>query len=146
MAFKSNSLLTLSMMIVIASIFCHVFAMTDDQKLQNSFENVMNTLDLSVSNGDWQTIKDPNDPKVVDIAKFAVNSENIISKDVELTLERVLNGRFQVDNDGTTYELTIVAIDFDEESEYKTVVFENSKDNVRKLISFSCLKLKCINI
>ncbi|XP_049353322.1 uncharacterized protein LOC125817857 [Solanum verrucosum] len=145
MAFKSNSLLTLSMMIVIASTFCHAFTVIDNRKLLNSFEVVLNTLDPSLSKDDWQLIKDPKDPKVVDIAKFAVNSENIISPDVQLRLESVLNGRFRVDNNGTTYELTIVAIDFDEESEYKTMVFENYKDNVRKLISITWIKRKGIN-
>ncbi|KAG5574422.1 hypothetical protein H5410_054556 [Solanum commersonii] len=142
MAFKSNSILTLSMMIVIASTFSHAFTLIDNRKLLNSFENVLNTLDPSLSNGDWQLIKDPKDPKVVDIAKFAVNRENIISPDVQLRLESVLNGRFRVENNGTTYELTIVAIDFDEESEYKTMVFENYKDNVRKLISITWIKRK----
>ncbi|TMW88122.1 hypothetical protein EJD97_019007 [Solanum chilense] len=145
MAFKSISLLTLPMMIVIAFTFCHAFDIIDNRKLLNSFEVVLNTLDPSLSNDDWQLIQDPKDPKVVDIAKFAVNSENIISIDVQLRLESVLSGRFRVDNNGTTYELTIIAIDFDEESEYKTIVFEKSKDIVRKLVSFTWIKRKGIH-
>lgn len=138
MTFKFSSLcLSTLSMVAFAFIFCHIFAITDDKKLLNSFENVLNTIDLSLSNGDWQPIKDPNDPKVVEIAKFAVNSENIRSMDVQLRLESVLDGRFQVDYDGITYELKILAIDFDEENKYKTVVLVNSKDNEKKFISFS---------
>ncbi|KAM3283472.1 hypothetical protein P3S67_027117 [Capsicum chacoense] len=140
MALGSNSLLLLTFsIVVIASISCVVFAATDDRKLLNSSEHVLNTLDSSPSHGDWQCIKDTNNPKVVNIAKFGLNAENSRSLDVELVFQSVLNGRFRVDNNGITYELTISAIDFDEESKCKVVVFENSKNNDIKLISFEFL-------
>ncbi|KAF3649131.1 hypothetical protein FXO38_17829 [Capsicum annuum] len=140
MALRFNSLLLLTFsIVVIASISCVVFATTDNRKLLNSSEHVMNTLDSSPSHGDWQRIKDTNNPKVVNIAKFGLNAENSRSLDVELVFQSVLNGRFRVDNNGITYELTISAIDFDEESKCKVVVFENSKNNDIKLISFEFL-------
>ncbi|PHT96342.1 hypothetical protein BC332_34732 [Capsicum chinense] len=140
MALRSNSLLLLTFsIIVIASIFCHVFAAIDVRKLPNSFKRILNTLDSSSSHGDWQRIKDTNNLKVVNIAKFGLNAENSRSLDVELVFQSVLNGRFRVDNNGITYELTISAIDFDEESKCKVVIFENSKNNDIKLISLEFL-------
>ncbi|KAM3283474.1 hypothetical protein P3S67_027119 [Capsicum chacoense] len=95
MAFKFNFLLSATLsIVVIAFTFCHVFT----------------------------SIKDVDDPKVVDIAKFAVNMEN---SQLMVKLE------FQ----STTYEMTIVASEFEESIELDVVVFENSKDNVKKVIS-----------
>lgn len=125
MAFRSNFLL---LTILVASTFYHVFATTnDDQKLHNSSEH-----------DDWQSIspKDLNDPKLVDIANFAINTTNLETKYAELEFQSISEGKFKVDNNGTTYDLLIVAMEFDELNVYETVVFENSKDNVRKLISF----------
>ncbi|KAK4707532.1 hypothetical protein R3W88_028457 [Solanum pinnatisectum] len=117
MTFQSNFLL---LMVLVAFTFCHVFA--DDQKLH----------------GDWQSISinDINNPKLVDIAKFAVNTENMQSENIGLEFQSLSDGRIKVDNNGTTYDLTIVAMEFDEVNVYEIVVFENSKDQVRKLISF----------
>ncbi|KAK4360082.1 hypothetical protein RND71_022311 [Anisodus tanguticus] len=131
MAFNFNSLLVLTLLIiVVASTLGHVFAANDDRKLLDSLEC------LSPSHGDWQPIDDTEDPKVVDVAEFAVNMKNNILKRVEFEFEQVEDGKFQVDNNGITYQLTIVATNFDELSEYSVVVFENSKDHIRKLVSF----------
>ncbi|XP_060186219.1 cysteine proteinase inhibitor 6-like [Lycium barbarum] len=138
MAFKSNFLLFVILsMVVVASTFCHVFAVNDDQKLLDSFEHVHDSLAPSPSHGDWHPIEDTSDPKVVDVAKFAVSTENSRAEGRELIFESVSNGKFQVDNKGITYRLAIVTTEFDVTDEYLAVVFENSKDNVRKLISFT---------
>ncbi|XP_059309480.1 cysteine proteinase inhibitor 6-like [Lycium ferocissimum] len=135
MAVKFNSFSFISLSIVVSFTFSHVFAANGDRKLLNSFGHVSNTLALFQSPDGWQPI-DVNDPKVVDIAKFAVNTENSLLKDIQLEFDSVSDGQFQVDNNGTTYQLTIVAIEFDEANEYSAVVYENSTDNVSKLISF----------
>ncbi|KAM3328095.1 hypothetical protein P3S68_033557 [Capsicum galapagoense] len=123
MAFKFNFLLSAALLIVvIAFTFCHVSAVNNDRKLLNSFP----------SNGDWQSIKDVDDPKVMDIAKFAVNVENSQLL-VKLEFLSISDGRFKVDNNGITYELSILASEFEEPIELEVVVFENSKDNLKKL-------------
>ncbi|KAM3201613.1 hypothetical protein P3L10_033976 [Capsicum annuum] len=84
-------------------------------------------------------IKDVNDPKVVDIASFAVNTENNRDEGRQFKLVSVSSGKFQVANDGITYQLVIFTTKFDIKEKYKVIVFDNPKDNVRKLISFEFL-------
>ncbi|KAM3283471.1 cysteine proteinase inhibitor 1-like [Capsicum chacoense] len=130
MAFKSNSLsfATLSM-IVIASTFCHVSAAND--------KRVSKILSSSLANGGWQSIQNTKDPKVMDIAKFAVTEENKRIKNVELKFASVSDGRFKVDNYKITFQLTIVAMEFTiKANEYEAVVTESLKNNARELISF----------
>ncbi|WMV53022.1 hypothetical protein MTR67_046407 [Solanum verrucosum] len=109
-------------MIVVAFTFCHA----DDY-------------DDSCQHGDWQCIptNDLKDPKYVEIAKFAVNTQTKLPKDSGLSFLGISDGIYKVDNDGTTYELRIVAISFNQINSYDLVVFENSKDKVRTLISFA---------
>ncbi|XP_055815125.1 cysteine proteinase inhibitor 6-like [Solanum dulcamara] len=133
--FNSPRLATLSM-IVISFTFCNAFVADDDQNLLDSFKYARNTVASSPSHDEWQPIQNINDLKVIEIAKFAVNTENSLLEGVQLEFGSVSDGRFKVDNNGITYDLTIVSIEFDEANEYEAVVFENSKDNVRKLISF----------
>ncbi|KAF3632408.1 hypothetical protein FXO37_27478 [Capsicum annuum] len=130
MAIKFNSLNFVVLSTVIVTFaFYHVFAINDDQKLLNSLDRVTNT-------GGWQLIKDSKDSKVVNIAKFAVNAENTRSEGRDYKLVSVLNGKFQAANNGITYQLVIVTTEFDVTEKYIVIVFDNPKDNVRKLISF----------
>ncbi|XP_010545484.1 PREDICTED: cysteine proteinase inhibitor 4-like [Tarenaya hassleriana] len=57
--------------------------------------------------GGWQPIKDVNDPKVVEIAKYAVSEHNKQSKS-DLTYERVDEGQTQVVS-GIRYRLVVQA-------------------------------------
>ncbi|KAF3649133.1 hypothetical protein FXO38_17831 [Capsicum annuum] len=130
MAIKFNSLnFVVLSTVVVTFAFYHVFAINDDQKLLNSLDRVTNT-------GGWQLIKDSKDSKVVNIAKFAVNAENTRSEGRDYKLVSVLNGKFKATNNDITYQLVIVTTEFDVTEKYIVIVFDNPKDNVRKLISF----------
>ncbi|MCD7455873.1 hypothetical protein HAX54_029975 [Datura stramonium] len=125
MALKFNSIFSVTFsMIVVTFIFRYAFAANDNRKLLNSFGCTPSTPAPSPSHGDWQDIEDINDPKVVDIAKFAVNTQNSKFKYVQLEFGSVSEGRFRVDNNGITYDLTVDAVEFDELNEYEAVVFE----------------------
>ncbi|OIT37673.1 PREDICTED: uncharacterized protein LOC109240440 [Nicotiana attenuata] len=129
MAFKFNSFLFVTLsIVVVASTFSYVSARTS------------NTLVPSPSADDWQSIKDLNDPKVIDIANFAIKAYNDKIEGSDLKLKKVLKGKFQVAATGITYQLFIAATDEDFADEDIAVVFKNSKDNVRKLISFESLR------
>ncbi|XP_016487402.1 cysteine proteinase inhibitor 5 [Nicotiana tabacum] len=129
MAFKFNSFLFVTLsIVVVASTFSYVSA------------RVPNTLALSPSVDDWQPIKDLKDPKVIDIANFAIKAYNDKTEGSDLKLKKVLKGKFQVVATGITYRLLISTTDEDFADEDIAVVFENCKDNVRKLISFLSLR------
>ncbi|XP_059309522.1 cysteine proteinase inhibitor 1-like [Lycium ferocissimum] len=137
MTFNFNSLLLVTLStVVVASILGPVFATNDDRKLLDSFGRVLNSLAPSLSHGGWQPIDDTEDSKVVDVAEFAVSAENGIVKRREFEFLRVEDGKFRIDNNGITYQLDILATKFSELNEYSVVVLENSKDHVRKLISW----------
>ncbi|XP_016487403.2 cysteine proteinase inhibitor 5-like [Nicotiana tabacum] len=138
MAFKINSFLLMTLsIVVIASIFCHVSAVNDGRKLLDSSERVSNTPAPSSLLGNWQPITDANDPKVVKIGEFAVDTYNKISNSFPLTFESVLGGQFQVAN-GITYKLVISARQnvTVTSTSYLAVVNDHSGDNVKTLISF----------
>nr|XP_016498128.1 PREDICTED: cysteine proteinase inhibitor 5-like [Nicotiana tabacum] len=129
MAFKFNSFLFMTLsIVVVAFIFSYVSA------------RVPHTLAPSPSEDDWQPIKDLNDPKVIDIANFAIKAYNDKIEGSNLKLKKVLEGKFRLVADGITYQLFIATTDEDIADEDIAVVFENSKDSVRKLISFESLR------
>ncbi|XP_075081947.1 cysteine proteinase inhibitor 5-like [Nicotiana tabacum] len=113
---------------VVASTFSYVSA------------RVPNTLAPSPSTDDWQPIKDLKDSKVIDIANFAVKAYNDKIEGSDLKFRKVLEGKFQLVANGITYQLVIATTEEDIDDEDLAVVFENSKDNVRKLISFESLR------
>ncbi|XP_009628560.1 cysteine proteinase inhibitor 5-like [Nicotiana tomentosiformis] len=129
MAFKFNSFLFVILsIVVVASTFSYVSA------------RVPNTLAPSPSTDDWQPIKDLKDSKVIDIANFAVKAYNDKIEGSDLKFRKVLEGKFQLVANGITYQLVIATTEEDIDDEDLAVVFENSKDNVRKLISFESLR------
>lgn len=117
-----SSLLVTLLMITVIFTFRYVSAVDDAP---------------SPSLNDWQSIKDMNDLKVVEIGKFAVDEENKKIKLVKLEFVSVSYGSFNIDNNGDiTYHLTLLTSEFDEMDISEAIVFENTKENVRKLISF----------
>uniref|UniRef100_A0A1S3XF05 Cysteine proteinase inhibitor 5-like n=1 Tax=Nicotiana tabacum TaxID=4097 RepID=A0A1S3XF05_TOBAC len=117
MAFKFYSLLFVTLsIVVVASTFSYVSA------------RVPNSLAPSPSADDWQPIKDLKDPKVIDIANFAIKAYNDKIEGSDLKFKKVLKGNFLLVANGITYHLVIATTEEDIADEDITVVFENSKD------------------
>ncbi|XP_055816094.1 uncharacterized protein LOC129885726 [Solanum dulcamara] len=111
MSFKLNCVLFMSFsMIAIAFTVC--LATNDDQKLPISLNHVTNSLDSfpKLQPGDWKNL-DPNDPKVVDLAKFAVKEAN--KRDVGYKVYKyvkVMKAAYtQFSYFGNTYDLLVKA-------------------------------------
>ncbi|KAM3283478.1 hypothetical protein P3S67_027123 [Capsicum chacoense] len=103
MAFKFNfSLFATLSVVVIISTFCHA-AVNDNQKLLNSFEHVLDPLTPPLSQDDWQSIPDTDDPKVKAIAEFAVDAESNVMKTNAYKFLKVEDGKYKVDKNGITY-------------------------------------------
>ncbi|OIT00482.1 hypothetical protein A4A49_32463 [Nicotiana attenuata] len=81
-----------------------------------------------------QPIKNPNDPKVVGIATFAVNEHNKETKS-NFRLVRVMAGGTDVIPDGTVYQLEISASESNVITTRLVAVLVHS-NNVKELISF----------
>ncbi|KAL8129090.1 hypothetical protein V2J09_018245 [Rumex salicifolius] len=87
--------------------------------------------------GGYQPIKDPNDPYVVEIAKFAVTEHNKNKSD-DLSFVKVVSGQQQVVA-GTNYNLVIVADHpgaDSGESQYQALVYDRPWQKFRSLTSF----------
>ncbi|MCD7466091.1 hypothetical protein HAX54_002441 [Datura stramonium] len=97
----------------------------DDQKSFNS-----------VTNGDWHIIKNPKDPKIVEIGKFAVAEADIELEGRNYKLIRVKSGVYRVENNGITYKLVLVTVEDGVVEDHNATVFDNPKDiRARKLFS-----------
>ncbi|GER48139.1 cysteine proteinase inhibitor [Striga asiatica] len=94
--------------------------------------------------GGWQLIKDPNEAKVVEVAKFAVAEQNRQPNATKLLFAAVVNGQMQVVN-GVKYKLLVSAVaagggggrKLGPPGKYLTVV--NVREEEKKLISFESL-------
>ncbi|KAM7498924.1 hypothetical protein LguiA_023338 [Lonicera macranthoides] len=84
--------------------------------------------------GGWQPIKDPKDPLVQEIGKFAVTEHNKEAK-TNLIYESVIKGETQVVA-GTNYRLIISATDGITSGRYQAVVWDKPWEHFRKLTSF----------
>ncbi|KAK4490165.1 hypothetical protein RD792_000822 [Penstemon davidsonii] len=87
--------------------------------------------------GGWEPIKNPNDPAVVELAKFAVAEYNkIFNKALELVSVEKGEAR-PTPTDDTTYELyiytTAAAV---EKEKYVTFVWDVPSAKIRELIAF----------
>ncbi|KAL1832292.1 hypothetical protein ACET3Z_001943 [Daucus carota] len=87
--------------------------------------------------GGWEPIKDPKDPKIQEIAKFAVTTYNKESNK-NLVYQEVLKGETQVVA-GTNYRLVIAAKDDKVLNNYEAVVFDQPWTHTRNLSSFKKL-------
>ncbi|XP_073154145.1 cysteine proteinase inhibitor 5-like [Henckelia pumila] len=91
--------------------------------------------------GGWQPIKNVTDPKVVEIAEFAVQQHNNmhVRGMLRLRLVSVVRGETQI-VDGINYKLVvsaaIVAVNPMIESNYQVVVLDKPWMKERNLISF----------
>ncbi|KAI3740527.1 hypothetical protein L2E82_30995 [Cichorium intybus] len=84
--------------------------------------------------GGWKPIVNVTDPKVVDIAKFAVNEHD--KKDqASLKFIKVVSGKSQVVA-GMDYNLTIMAVNGGLENNYVAIVWDKPTQNFRQLMSF----------
>ncbi|XP_070050376.1 cysteine proteinase inhibitor 4-like [Nicotiana tomentosiformis] len=121
MAQQFNFLLLSSLsIIVVASSFFHVSSATSG--LRHNF------LDGE------QPIKNPNDPKVVEIATFAVNEHNKEAKS-KFRLVRVIAGGTDIIPDGTVYQLEISASESNVITTRLVAILVN-RNNVKELLSF----------
>ncbi|CAO2840205.1 unnamed protein product [Amaranthus hypochondriacus] len=82
-------------------------------------------------NGDYQPIKNLNDPYVQEIAKYAIDEHDKEKKD-HLGLVKLVKGEFQVVS-GINYRLIISANDT---LDYEAIVFDNKRLHQRRLTSF----------
>ncbi|XP_073154146.1 cysteine proteinase inhibitor 5-like [Henckelia pumila] len=88
--------------------------------------------------GGWQTIKNVTDPKVVEIAEFAVKQHNNMHVSGMLRLVSVVKGETQIVN-GINYKLVVSAADAADlmtQSNYQVVVLDKPWMKERNLISF----------
>ncbi|KAK4439439.1 Cysteine proteinase inhibitor 1 [Sesamum alatum] len=90
--------------------------------------------------GGWQSIDNPKDPQVVEIANFAVTEHNKEAS-TALAFEAVVKGEKQVVA-GTNYRLVIAAKDGSATSskQYQAVVWDKPLQKFRKLVSFEEIK------
>lgn len=84
--------------------------------------------------GRWQPIKEPKDPYVQEIGKFAVTEHNKEAK-TNLVYKTVIKGETQVVA-GTNYRLIISAKDGASSDEYQAVVWDKPWEHFRNLTSF----------
>ncbi|KAL8099921.1 hypothetical protein AgCh_032254 [Apium graveolens] len=87
--------------------------------------------------GGWKPIKNPKDPVIQEIGKFAVTTYN---KDNQknLVYQDVVKGQSQVVA-GTNYQLTIAATDNGAVNHYEAIVFDQPWTHTRNLTSFKRL-------
>lgn len=88
--------------------------------------------------GGWKPIKNPKDPVIQEIGKFAVTTYNKDSKN-NLEYQNVVKGQTQVAA-GTNYRLTIVAKDKSAANHYEAIVFDQPWTHTRNLTSFKRLQ------
>lgn len=110
------------LMIIIASLFFTLFVTT------GLAENGQKTV------GNWLEIASPDDPAVIEIGEFAVDEHN---KDTNSTLkfDRVVKGETQIVG-GMNWRLTIEVDDVQVVKNCEVLVYQQSWQNVTKLISF----------
>ncbi|KAL8252359.1 hypothetical protein R6Q59_036052 [Mikania micrantha] len=84
--------------------------------------------------GGWSPISDVTDPKVVDIAKFAVDEHNKADH-ASLKFAKVVKGESQVVA-GMNYNLTITAADGTADHDYVVFVWDKPWQKFRQLVSF----------
>ncbi|XP_073049282.1 cysteine proteinase inhibitor 5-like [Primulina eburnea] len=119
MALKSRSLILAILPILVASISYEVSAALGGGRI-----------------GVWQQIKNPQDPRVLKIAKFAVEEHNK-QAGAELKFVKVIKGETQVVS-GTNYRLVISAKDIGASGlkNYEAVVWVKPWQKFRQLTSF----------
>lgn len=71
------------------------------------------------------------------MVEFAINTQTKLPKDSGLSFLDILDGIYKIDNNGITYELRIIAISFNQINSYTLVVYVNSKNKAKTLISFA---------
>ncbi|XP_075504117.1 cysteine proteinase inhibitor 5-like [Primulina tabacum] len=123
MALKSRSLILAILPILVASISYEVSAALGGGRI-----------------GRWQQIKNPQDPRVLEIAKFAVEEHNK-QDGAELKFVKVIKGGTQVVS-GTNYRLVISAKDIGASAlkNYEAVVWVKPWQKFRQLTSFVEIK------
>ena len=84
--------------------------------------------------GGWKPIKDPKDPSVVEIGRFAISERNKEAKS-NLQFQEVVKGETQVVS-GMNYKLVIAAKDGSAPHQYEAVVWDKPWEKSRKLTSF----------
>ncbi|CAI9773174.1 unnamed protein product [Fraxinus pennsylvanica] len=84
--------------------------------------------------GGYEPIDNPNDPTVIEIAKFAVAEHNKEAKS-NLKFQKVVKGESQVVA-GINYRLVISAVDGAAVQNYLAVVYEKPWQNFKNLTSF----------
>ncbi|KAL2245774.1 cysteine proteinase inhibitor 1-like [Sesamum indicum] len=88
----------------------------------------------------WKPIDNPKNPKVVEIANFAVTEHNKEAS-TALAFESVVKGETQVVA-GTNYRLVIAAKDGSaaDSKQYRALVWDKPWQKFRKLLSFEEIK------
>lgn len=68
------------------------------------------------------------DPHVIQIAEYAINEQNAENQGPELKLEKVINIISQIDEEGTSYHLTLSANDGSASNKYEAHVLEKPNE------------------
>jgi len=69
------------------------------------------------------------DPRVIRIADYAINEHNAENYEAELKLEKVINIVSQIDEEGTSYHLTLFANNGSASNKYEADVLEKPNEN-----------------
>ncbi|CAA3028511.1 cysteine proteinase inhibitor 1-like [Olea europaea var. sylvestris] len=120
MALKSRSLFLIILPILVASISIEVSAAQSGGR--------------GPIVGGYKPIDNPNDPTVIEIAKFAVDEHNKEAKS-NLEFQKVVKGESQVVA-GINYKLVISAVDGAAVQNYLAVIYEKPWQNFKSLTSF----------
>ncbi|AET04033.2 putative Cystatin domain-containing protein [Medicago truncatula] len=92
--------------------------------------------------GNLSPINNINDPKVIDVANFAVKEYNNRRRKPEekLRLWKVIKGESQIVADGVNYRLTLSATKVYTSNTYEAIVLEWSLQHLRNLTSFKLIQ------
>lgn len=126
MAIKFSPILG-TLLVVVATLLLHVSAAQGSRK------------EVITKNDDWDDIPDLQDPKVLELGKFAVDEHNKEAK-TKLEFQNVFGGYTKVIEKIMHYRLAIKVKDGDKTHNYKAEVSDDQEGKSRKLIYFKPCK------
>ncbi|XP_015163949.1 cysteine proteinase inhibitor 5-like [Solanum tuberosum] len=128
MAIKFNSILGI-LLVVVATVLLHVSEVQGGRK-------------IVINGDDWVDIPNVQDPKIVEVGRFAIHEINKEAK-TELVFLKVIAGQSQIKSTEATinFKLLISALDRDSPHYYQVMVSDKEQGKSRNLTSFKeCTK------
>ncbi|KAG5609213.1 hypothetical protein H5410_020494 [Solanum commersonii] len=128
MAIKFNSILGI-LLVVVATVLLYVSEVQGGRK-------------IVINGDDWVDIPNVQDPKIVEVGRFAIHEINKEAK-TELVFLKVIAGQSQIKSTEATinFKLLISALDRDSPHYYQVMVSDKERGKSRNLTSFKeCTK------